>query len=64
MPAILSIYSSAILILALGSGFGGSIPRFVMDAFPLLFVPAVRLKASVNTLIIGLSAGAMAILFG
>ena len=64
MPAILSIYSAGILILALGSGFGGSIPRFVIDAFPLFFVPAARLKLSVNMLIIGLSGGAMAILFG
>jgi hypothetical protein len=35
LPAPLIIYASGVLLLGLGSGDGNSIPRYVLDAFPL-----------------------------
>jgi hypothetical protein len=43
LPVEQILYSGAILVLTLGSGFGGSIPRFAFHAFPLLIAPGKRL---------------------
>jgi hypothetical protein len=61
LPPILTIYAAGVLLLAIGSGFGGGIPRYCLDAFPIFFAPAAKLRPAAVTLIIGVSAGAMAI---
>ncbi len=44
LPTEQILYAVGILVLTLGSGFGGSIPRFVMHAFPLFTAPGKRLS--------------------
>jgi hypothetical protein len=61
LPPILTIYAAGVLLLAIGSGFGGGIPRYCLDAFPIFFAPAAKLRPAAVTLIIGISAGAMAV---
>jgi hypothetical protein len=61
LPPILTIYAAGVLLLAIGSGFGGGIPRYCLDAFPIFFAPAAKLRPAAVTLIVGLSAGAMAL---
>jgi len=61
LPVPLTIYAGGIMVLALGSGVGGSVPRYCLDAFPIFLVPAARLRATVNAALVGCSAGAMAL---
>jgi hypothetical protein len=61
LPPILTIYAAGVLLLAIGSGFGGGIPRYCLDAFPIFFAPAAKLRPAALTLIIGISAGGMAL---
>jgi hypothetical protein len=61
LPPILTIYAAGVLLLAIGSGFGGGIPRYCLDAFPIFFAPAAKLRPAAVTLIVGISAGAMAV---
>ncbi|HET9077308.1 MAG TPA: mannosyltransferase family protein [Acidimicrobiales bacterium] len=63
LPAVLTIYSAGIVVLALGSGFGGSIPRFCLDAFPMFIAPAIRLKGVALQVVVGLSAATFVLLF-
>lgn len=48
LPMEQILFAAGVLLLALGSGFGGSIPRFVLDAFPLFTVPGKRLGRSLG----------------
>ena len=34
LPPVLTIYAAGVLVMALGSGYGGAIPRLAMGAFP------------------------------
>jgi hypothetical protein len=61
LPPILTLYAAGVLVLAIGSGYGGGIPRYCLDAFPLFFAPAAKLRPAAVTLLVGLSAGAMAV---
>ena len=61
LPAPLTIYAAGIIVLALGSGVGGSVPRYCLDAFPIFLVPAARLRSTVNAALVGCSAGALAL---
>jgi hypothetical protein len=62
LPSMLVIYSAGIVILALGSGFGGSVPRFLLSAFPIFLALAARLRSTFITLLIGLSGAGLAVL--
>ena len=44
LPVEQLVYAAIALALVLGAGFGASIPRYVMDAFPLFFAPAARMR--------------------
>ncbi|HEX7168182.1 MAG TPA: mannosyltransferase family protein, partial [Acidimicrobiales bacterium] len=44
LPVEQIVYAGVALVLVLGAGFGASIPRYVMDAFPLFFAPALRVR--------------------
>jgi hypothetical protein len=59
LPSILTIYAGAVLVLALGTGAGASVPRYCLDAFPIFLVPAVRIRSTLNALLIGCSAGGL-----
>jgi hypothetical protein len=61
LPATLTIYAAGIVGLAVGSSFGGSIPRFCLDAFPIFLVPAVRFRATLNAALIACSGAALAL---
>ncbi|HEX4979425.1 MAG TPA: glycosyltransferase family 39 protein [Acidimicrobiales bacterium] len=43
LPAEHVVMSAVVVVLALGTGFGASVPRYLLGAFPLAFVPARRL---------------------
>lgn len=61
MPAVFSIYSGGILFLAICSGYGLSLPRFCLEAFPL-FVPAAsapRLRGAAFYAVVGVCGGLM-----
>jgi Gpi18-like mannosyltransferase len=62
LPAMLTIYAGGVVVLAVGSGFGGSIPRFCLDAFPIFLAPAAKLRTTTNTLLIGCSAATLVLL--
>jgi hypothetical protein len=62
LPPTLTIYAGGVLVLAAGSGFGGSIPRFCLDAFPIFLAPAVRLRTTVNTVLIACSGAGLVLL--
>jgi hypothetical protein len=61
VPAPLTIYAGGIIVLALGSGVGGSVPRYCLDAFPIFLVPAARFRSTINAALVGCSAGALAV---
>lgn len=63
LPATLTIYAAGVLLLALCSGFGGSQPRFVLDAFPLFIPPAMRLRGTLLHAALALSAGGLVLFF-
>lgn len=61
-PAVLTIYAAGVVVLALTQGgTGASVPRYCLDAFPIFFAPAIRFRAAVNTLLVGLFGGGLAI---
>jgi hypothetical protein len=62
LPATLTIYAAAVVALAVGSGFGGSIPRFCLDAFPIFLAPAARLRTTTNTVLIACSGASLVLL--
>jgi hypothetical protein len=62
LPAILTIYAGTIMVLAMGTGAGASVPRYCLDAFPIFLAPAtIRGRPTAKTLAIGCSAGALAL---
>jgi hypothetical protein len=61
LPAILTIYAGAIIVLALCTGAGASVPRYCLDAFPIFLAPTIRLRPAASTLAIGCSAGALSL---
>lgn len=63
LPATLTIYAAGVLLLAVCSGFGGSQPRFVLDAFPLFIPPAMRLRATWLHAAVALLAGGLVLFF-
>ncbi len=62
LPPVLTIFAAGVVILALGSGFGGSVPRLAMGAFPLFIPPATKLRPLAITVVVGLFAGGMVLL--
>jgi hypothetical protein len=58
----LTIYAGVVLLAAVGSGFGGSIPRYCLDAFPIFLAPAARLRSTTNAVLIGCSAAGLVLL--
>jgi Gpi18-like mannosyltransferase len=62
LPTTLTIYAGAVIVLAVGSGFGGSIPRFCLDAFPIFLAPAARLRTNAIAVLIGCSAAGFVVL--
>lgn len=44
LPGEQLVYVAVILVISLGAGFGAGLPRYVLNAFPLFFVPAKRLS--------------------
>lgn len=62
LPATLTIYAGAVILLAVGSGFGGSIPRFCLDAFPIFLAPAARLRTTTTTVLIACSGAGLVLL--
>ena len=62
LPATLTIYAGGVLVLAVGSGFGGSVPRLCLDAFPIFLAPAVRLRTATTTVLIACSGAGLVLL--
>jgi hypothetical protein len=62
LPPTLTIYAGAVMVLAVGSGFGGSIPRFCLDAFPIFLAPAAKLRTTTNAVVIGCFGAALVLL--
>lgn len=56
LPAVLTVYSAVVIALAASSETLGPRPRFVLTAFPLFFVFALRLRGAAFAAAIGVSA--------
>ena len=61
MPIEQILFAGVVLVMALGASFGASIPRYVMDAFPLVFAPAARLTPNGTVVSAAFSAGLLAL---
>ena len=62
LPTEQLLYAGVVLVLALGASFGASIPRYVMNAFPIFLAPAARLPEGAAQAWLSVSAAALACL--
>jgi len=56
LPAVLTVYSAVVIALAVCSETLGPRPRFVLTAFPIFFVFALRLRGTAFATALGISA--------
>ena len=56
LPAVLTVYTAVVVFMAFASEVGGSRPRFLLTAFPLIVAVAVRIRGLLFTVVLASSA--------
>lgn len=62
LPGEQVVFAAVALVLALGAGFGASLPRYVMNAFPLFFAPG-RDLSNTATAVLAIFSAALLVAF-